>query len=1127
MSTKHINGTVSVWEEKLVIPTYPPGAPDPNPMFFEKRVDQGASGRIYPNPITDLLSGHKEDRAYRAIYLENDYLQLIILPELGGRIFAGLDKTNGYEFLYRQHVIKPALIGLFGPWISGGMEFNWPQHHRPSTFMPVDYCLEEHADGSRIVWLGEHEPLNRTKGMVGVCLHPKQAVVELKVRLYNRTPFAQTFLWWANAAVSVNERYQIFFPPDVTYVTFHSKQAMAHYPIAREIYMGIDYTEGVDISWYKNSTACTSYFAGVSRHDFFGGYDRGRKAGLVHLANHHLSPGKKLFTWGVSDFSRAWERNLTDADGPYAELMAGVFSDNQPDFSWLQPHESKSFSQYWYPIQRIGPPQNANRQAAVSLGLEAGGVKAGVYATQVFRKAAVRLTAKGLVMLDWKADLGPGRPFTTEAALPEGAAATDLLLTVHAADGSEIIRYAPEQTEEKPLPEIATQPPAPQEIATTEGLYLTGLHVEQYRHPTLAPELYWREALRRDPKDARNNLALGRLLLRRGEFAAAAGLFQRAIETLTRWNPNPYDGEPYYYLGLALRYQNRHDEAYAAFYKAVWSHAWQAAGYYALAAMDCRRGDFAAALDHLARSLQGNALNLKARNLLTAVWRKMGLLAPAEEYARATIALDPLDFWARYELYLASKGLGKTEDAGRLLQDFSVLLRGETQNYLDLAFDYGEAGFWQEAGDLLAILSEEKSGGRVHPMLLYALGYFASLAGREEKARDFFRQAAAAPPDYCFPARLEEMEILEAALAANPGDARAHYYLGNLLYDKKRYEDALEHWETSCRLAPDFFIPRRNLGIAYYNVRRDPEKALACYARACDIKPDDARIFFELDQLRKRMGVTPAERLASVEQRHDLVRLRDDLSGELITLYNLTGQPQKALDLLLSRRLRPWEGGENLIAAQYVAAKLSLGRAALEAGRPEQALAHYEAARIYPESLGVGKWNMANEADLHYYAGLARDAMGDGPGAEDCFRRAAEEIKNLPFLNQMHLKYYQALALRKLGDEVACRKLLHGLREHALQEMEAERKRTFETSMPNFSLFLDDQAQSKRAYHQFLIGLAHLGLGEIQAAEKAFLEVLALDAGHFGAVWHLHDCSGEAAKQGNQLGACLSNEDRD
>src|SRR5581483_7443604 len=192
------DGSVHVWEELVSIPTYPVPAPDKNPMFIDKRVYQGSSGKVYPNPFTDRVSDQKIDRPYRAVFLENEFIRVMILPEIGGRIHVGLDKTNGYDFFYRQNVIKPALVGLAGPWISGGVEFNWPQHHRPATFMPVDFEIEESANGSRTVWLSDHDPMNRLKGMHGICLYPERAYIELKVRLYNRTPFLQTFLWWAN-----------------------------------------------------------------------------------------------------------------------------------------------------------------------------------------------------------------------------------------------------------------------------------------------------------------------------------------------------------------------------------------------------------------------------------------------------------------------------------------------------------------------------------------------------------------------------------------------------------------------------------------------------------------------------------------------------------------------------------------------------------------------------------------------------------------------------------------------------------------------------------------------------------------------------------------------------------------
>ncbi|HUB27889.1 MAG TPA: DUF5107 domain-containing protein, partial [Tepidisphaeraceae bacterium] len=207
--------SVAAWSEQVNIPTYLPLPPDRNPMFLQRRVYQGSSGKVYPLPFYDRIAEQRTPRQWTAVHIENDYLRVMILPELGGRIHSACDKSNGYDFIYRQQSIKPALVGLAGPWISGGIEFNWSQHHRPATFMPCDWVIEEHGDGSKTVWLGDHEPMGRMKSMHGVCLHPDRSFIELKVRLFNRTEFTQTFLWWANVGVRVHEKYQSFFPPDV------------------------------------------------------------------------------------------------------------------------------------------------------------------------------------------------------------------------------------------------------------------------------------------------------------------------------------------------------------------------------------------------------------------------------------------------------------------------------------------------------------------------------------------------------------------------------------------------------------------------------------------------------------------------------------------------------------------------------------------------------------------------------------------------------------------------------------------------------------------------------------------------------------------------------------------------
>ena len=1086
-------------EETLVIPTYPVVEPDICPMFLEKRVNQGTNGRVYPHPLIDRLHNEKKDTAYRVIRLENEYLQILILPELGGRILGGLDKTNQYDFFYRQHVIKPALIGLFGPWISGGVEWCWPLHHRPSTFMFVDYVIENHDDGSATVWLSEHEPIWRMKGMIGLCLRPGRAVLEAKIRLYNRTPFVQSFLWWANVAVHVTSEYQVFLPPDVTYVTHHARAAMATFPIAHKYGNLIDYgEEGRDISWYKNmKDGMLSYFVLDSDYNFFGGYDHGKEAGLVHYSDHHVAPGKKMFSWGVTPFGRQWERNLTDGDGPYIELMAGAYSDNQPDFSWLQPYESKSFSQYWYPVKKIGPVKNANLEAAVNLEVGEGQVLIGVYATRVFPRTTVKLTAEGAVLWQGETDLDPEHPFLQRLALPAGIDGSRALLEVLAADGRRIISYAPPVRTAKPLPPAATVPPKSQDIVSTEELYLTGLHLEQYYQGIWTCEPYWQEALRREPGDARTNNALGLLHLRRGDLPIAEKHFRQAIATLTIRNPNPRDGEAYYNLGLTLKYMNRLDEAYKAFYKSIWSYAWQASGYYAMAEIDYHRGDLAAALDHLDRALAVNTQNLKARGLKTSVLRHMGRGQAADDLAKETIAMDPLDFWAQYESVLLAPA--DSPERRARLEKFTNLLRGETQTYLDIALDYADAALWEEAGGLLShLVTQCNDKDRVHPMVCYALGYFHRRQGLDEQARGYYRQGAKASSDYCFPDRIEEMLILEDAKGFDPGDARAPYYLGNLLYDKKRYEEAIANWEASCLLDPGFAMAWRNLGIAYFNIRKHPRAAKACYDKAFAALPQNARLFYEIDQLARLMGDAPEERLARLEARLDLVAQRDDLYIERIKLCNLVGEVQKALDLILARQFHIWEGAWGIFANQYTASHLLLGQAALDAGRFTDAIAHFQAATSYPENLGE-QWSEASEIEANYLIGLAYENLGEQGEARRYYQEAVKPYANLYLINPS-MVYYQALALKKCGREEEGRKLLLELLEYAEKQLDNEIAfNYFSTALVNLLVFDDDPIKRNQVNCAYYRGLACLGLGKVDEARQAFEMVLSLDRNHLWA----------------------------
>lgn len=1073
------NQKAIAWEEQITLPTYAEQPPDENPMFFEKRVYQGSSGKVYPNPITDRVSNEASERTYRAIFLENQYVRLMILPEIGGRIHIAQDKTNGYDIFYRQNVIKPALVGLLGPWISGGVEFNWPQHHRPSTFMPVHSSIENGEDGSATVWLSEHDPMLRMKGMVGICLYPGRSIVEAKVRLYNRTPFTQTFLWWANVAVRVHEDYEAFFPPDVHFVADHAKRAVTHFPVAKNFYYGVDYTSGVDLRWYKNIPVPTSYMVTKSEYDFFGGYDHARRAGFVHVADRHIAPGKKLWTWGSGEFGRAWDRNLTDSDGPYVELMAGVYTDNQPDFSWLMPYETKMFSQFWYPIQEIGPAACANLHAAMNLSHEENGMRIGICSSELLEKCNLRVLNGTETVFAAEINLAPGSPWI--GRFQHNQRSTELRFELRDARDTLLLEYQPEADSSPDLPDPATEPLPPHEIQSTDELYITGLHLEQYRHATRSPQPYWEEALRRDPSDARCNNALGLVALRNGEFARAEEFFRAAIARLTRRNPNPRDGEPFYNLGLALLWQQRTPEAYDAFYKSTWNYALRSAGNFAMAGIAGAQGRYEVALSHLNEALCSDSENLKARDMKAALLYRLGREQEARTLIEETLRRDPLDILAGVEM-LFLEGWSPESRRG-----FFSRIRVDVQTALDIAYDYAAFGFFTEAMFWLADVVEQTE--TEYPMIFYTLAWLSERAGQTDETNEYWKRGAAAPPLYCFPFRLEEMLILERAIARDHHDSKANYYLGNLLYDRKRYDDAIACWRTSVEADPTFSIPWRNLGIAEYNVCHDPDAALGAYRNALKANRKDARLLYEFDQLKKRIGYSPEQRLSDLEEHGNRIADRDDLTVEYATLLNLTAQYERALNVLVSRRFNPWEGGEGLVSGQWVDAHVALGRNALEAGDFSGASRHFQQARSYPENLGEGKHLLTLERQLDYWEGMALERKGEAARARDLYRAAAEPLPSI----SMH-SYYRACAMQRLGWGAEAQLVLEEMRQYAIDQRDREPAIDyFATSLPNFLLFEDDLRKRNTVESLVLEAYAELGLGQAERAVQLFSQVAELD----------------------------------
>ncbi len=1082
---------VKIWEERVTIPTYPHGEPNKNPMFLEKRVYQGSSGAVYPHPVIDKIYDEKVDQEYDVVFLENKYIKIMVMPSLGGRIQMAYDKTNDYHFVYYNSVIKPALVGLAGPWISGGIEFNWPQHHRPSTFDPVDYKIVENSDGSQTLWVSEVERMFRTKGMAGFTLHPDKAYIEIKGQLYNRTAEPQTFLWWANPAVVVHDQYKSVFPPDVHAVFDHGKRDVSTFPIATGEYYKVDYSAGVDISMYKNIPVPTSYMAYHSDYDFVGCYDFKAQAGLLHVADHHISPGKKQWTWGKGDFGEAWDRNLTDEDGPYIELMTGVYTDNQPDFTWLQPYEEKSFTQYFMPYKNTGGCSCATTDCIVNLELTEKLATLSIYTTSEM-EINCRLSCDGELIYSQELNCSPTNVFTKEIALEQVSANELYCLQIFNESGQEILTYRPEKDEDPVIPEAAQPAVEPEEMATVEELFLTGQHLEQYRHATFLPEDYYLEALKRDCSDARCNNAMGLLLYRRGQFADAEEYFTKAIKKITWKNPNPYDGEAFYNHGLALRKQGKLDAAFDSFYKACWNAAWQDAGYFSLAQISATKGKQSESLELVQKSLVRNWHNHKARHLKTTLLRHLKRESEAIAEAQLTLLIDPTDYAAYYELYLLTK-------EENYLTSLTKIMRNSVSNYIELALDYAAGGFLKESAELMTkILNETDESDHLYPMIRYYLGYFTGDVA-------YYQAADKIDTGCCFPNRLETIQVLESAVKAHPTGAKACYYLGNLWYSKRQTNLAQKCWEQAAELDDKFPTVFRNLSLVYYNKLNEPHRALNALECAYGLDKSDSRVMFELDSLYKRLGKTAQERCDFMESNLDVVAERDDFFIEYITVNNLLEKYDKALKLIENRIFHPWEGGEGKVTGQFIIALVELAKAEIKAGNFENAIKLLKRTESYPHNLGEGKLAGAQENNINYYIGVAYESLNQADFAKKYYQLSAtglSEPTSAMYYNDQppEMIFYQGLALLKLGQDVEAQERFNKLIAYGEKHLEDEVKIDyFAVSLPDFLIWEEDLNLRNRIHCHLLMGLGYLGLSKIvdtyssEKSNDALEKVLSLD----------------------------------
>ena len=1053
--------------ETMRIPTYPVMECETLPMFNENRQHQGTKGNPFPvMPVLSVVRENCRPRDYEVIRLENDYIRLILIPELGGRIFEAYDKVNDYHFLYRQHVIKPALIGAYGLWISGGLEFNWPFHHRPSTFMPVNFTTEVEQDGTAIAWLSECDPTDRTRATVGIALPPDAAYFETRIQVTNRTPLRHSFLMWQNGAVQVNEDYQFIFPPDVRYVTHHHSAARAPmtYPIAKGSYAGGWYDEPVDISWYKNSPFATSHFAAPSKYDFFGGYDHGKQRGVMHIADHHVSPGKKMFTWGCGGLGESWEKALTDEDGKYCELMTGSFSNNQPDFTWIEPWETKTCSEYWYPVGALGRASFATLEAAVAVDALAGRVR--VQTTRAQSGARVLLSVDDRTMLDATIDAVPCRPVALECAPFDGEYTVEII----AADGTRLLSYRQEQPDESQFPEPVALNPHPDDIASVQELYLQGLHTDQYRHPQIEPSVYYEAALRRDPNHLPSLIALGEYRYRRACFQDALRLLEHAVQVEHTCNLHYPDGSAEYLLGLALDAVGQPEKAYDSLRAAAWSENAVSRAMTKAAALAGRNGDYSRMLAHADQALEASARNpLASVYAALAAW-KLGDVAGAESRLARALSYDPLNDLACFSLGCVR------EDTG----DFSVGRRSDaSQTALDMAFDLADAGFFE-----LSLAALDTAGTANTPMIGYLRARLLERLGRD--GTDARAQAAQCTLRRVFPYRLAEMKLLEETVAIAPKDPVAKDLLACLLYDRGHFDRASALWREARALRPESAVYARNLAVALFSHLGRKEEALTLLETAIALDPDRNQYKLEYLYASTKAGTPGRKRLAVMAAHPWIGRKRDDYVLEIAKAHCIDGDYDGALSAMLMHDFMPAEGGEIAITGLYFAIRLAQARRMLARGEANEALEIIDGLMgKLPGNLHAGLWTESDQIPIHYYRGVALRALGREAESREAF---AQSIRRLT-PEQPDQVLYGVSALRALERRGEAQMMLaRAIR--ALDAMAARRSIGWEDMTPSFNSYVNDPQTQREGMLAWRRGMIRRCEEDARGAEICFRESL-------------------------------------
>lgn len=1092
---------VTISEESIVLPTYETESPDKIPLFLRPEEVQLAEKHVYPYSFYDVQSDEKVDKTYTAVILENEYLKICVTPQMGGRLYYAIDKTNGYDIIYNNRVVKPALIGTLGAWTSGGVEWNTPHHHRATSLLEVDHTLVENADGSKTVWVGEYEKRSQTRWLTGMTLEPGKAYVKIDFKSINVTPFQYPALDFANVAVHVNDDYQFIFPPDVEMMNFHYVSEFTRWPVPNQVYQSMDYTHGEDLSWWKEARQPVSFFVTKTSQDFMAGIDHGKKTGIALIGDHRIFKGKKLWNWGKNEVQRNWDQKLTDDDGPYAELMMGLYSDNQPDYNFVAPFETKYGVMYLYGIKELSGLKEANKDFAINLDLTDGKALIQVNATSVQEDVRVVLTHKGEEVLNSTVDVSPLIPYQQSVDVGGNASLEDMRLTLFSKDGGELISWQKQPARNEPFPDTYHDPLEPSEYATAQELFFAGLKIEQFGNTNFDYMKYYEAALKLDPNDVMTNIQIGTVYLKRGEYAQAEEHLKRAVDVVTGNHKKAQNATSLYYLGVCYLKQGRIDDALEMLYRSTWAYEWTSAGYTLIAQIEGSRNDWDRALDAAERACKANTQNIEALVAQAIILRHRGAYPDALNVARQALVVDPLCFAAMNELRFLSANISTGKSTAECRTALVSHLRAEPYNYIETAARYSAFGLFDDAADVMRIAAaSDHEALNSYPMVYYHLGMYLALAGQQAESEQALQKASSLSTNLCFPYGDESVRALRFAIARNDKDTSAWYLLGNALANNQ-HEEAVKCWEMAANKGREDSIVYRNMAYIQANHLQKMPEALANIMKAITLDASEPRYFSEAHLYMSYASLTPQQLSEFLAQYGEMGKDIVDIQLMEIKLNIFNGENDKAIELLTQMTYHIKEGATFNPHVYWFDAHLQKGLEQMNHGEHAAAEQSFLKAMEFPANLEAERDGKVGIA--YYYLGLNSKLSNDKEKADSYFAQMMDYTYSQGWGagDFPEISYFKALAAIELGrDKAEAEKLFQQLiadGETRLAPVQDSRHITVSVdesqSARTFLIERELGRKDLRVSSYYMQGLGYLGLGDKDKAHSFLTQAMDID----------------------------------